>query len=132
MKILNERPPHDILGKCEAHFNLSAAKPIFTYGDTIYNPFNGTIDSLLIAHETAHMVQQGDDPETWWVKYITDRKFRFDQELAAYRVQHQVAKQTTKDRNQIALLVYNMAIDLSGGMYGNLCTQTEARKLIRG
>lgn len=132
MNIKNERPPHDILGRCEAHFDLSTSKPIFTYGDTIYNPFNGEIDDLLIAHETAHAVQQGEDPESWWARYLTDTGFRFKEELAAYQVQYQVARDTVRERNKVAMLLYHMAADLSGPMYGSMCTAPEARVLIRG
>ena len=60
--------------------------PIFSYGE-IYNPFNVTITPDREVHEKVHAKQQGKDPEGWWNRYLTDKKFRLEEELAAYGAQ---------------------------------------------
>ena len=59
MKIKNENPPNSVRQHCERVFNLSGTKPIFSFGDTIYNPFNAEVDAFLMAHEVVHSKQQG-------------------------------------------------------------------------
>ena len=101
MKIKIENPPHRVRQLCEKVFNLTGTKPIFCFGDTIYNPFNAEVDAFLMAHEVVHSKQQGEDPKAWWKKYLLDKKFRFAQELQAYRVQYKVMKDVIKDRNKL-------------------------------
>ena len=131
MKISTENPPKNIRGLCEFHFDLKGVKPVFTYGDTIYNPHGGFVDAGLEAHELVHAIRQGEDPEAWWVQYFKDPKFRFDEELKAYRVQYGYMHNFIKDRNELARFLMRIAGDLSGTMYGSMCSQSEAMKLIK-
>jgi hypothetical protein len=116
---------------CEHHFDLKGIRPVFTYGDTIYNPHNLEIDAGLEAHETAHTIQQGENPEAWWVDYLKNPEFRFKQELQAYRVQYRFMKNYIKDREKRARFLRAIAGDLSGRMYGNVCSLNEAMQLIK-
>ena len=131
MNIVKAKPPFLIAERCEAAFGLESYDPCFTYGDTIFNPSGNPIDASLMAHEATHQVQQGDEPEKWWDRYLTDKQFRFEQELQAYRVQYKTMQQMMKDRNRLAKLLVNIASDLSGSLYGNMCTLQEAIGLIR-
>lgn len=117
--------------RCEQQFDLGGVHPVYTYGENIYNPHDDVIDPLLQAHEATHQIQQGVHPEDWWEKWLTDKYFRFDQELAAYRVEYKTAKQIIKDRNDMAKLLVALGGDLSGPQYGDLCTLQEAIGLIR-
>ena len=131
MNISTQNPPNRVRQLCEHHFDLKGIKPVFTYGDTIYNPHNQPIDAGLEAHEIVHSIQQGDDPEAWWVDYLRKPKFRFEQELKAYRVQYRLMKNHIPDRNALARFLHAIASDLSGPMYGNMCSLSEAIKLIK-
>lgn len=131
MKILETNPPHNIRELCEGKFQIEQ-KVVFTYGDTIYNPFKGYVDPALEAHETVHSIQQGDDPLGWWNKYFVDSKFRFEQELQAYRVQYDFLKQRIKDRNTLARVLHSLALDISSPIYGKIVELSEAKRLIRG
>ena len=131
MNIKEENPPFQIRELCEVKFNTIGVKPIFTYGDCIYNPLKAPVDKFLVAHELVHKDQQGDQPAKWWNKWMDDDAFRFEQEWQAYFVQFAVIKKDVKDRNRIARVLHALAGDLSGTMYGKLCSYTEARQLIQ-
>lgn len=131
MKISEQEPPYGVMQKCQQKFDLSGVKPVFTFGDTIYNPYEMPVGEALVSHEMVHMVQQGEKPHEWWDAYLSDKDFRFKQELEAYRVQYRVAKSILKDRNMVARLLFAISGDLSGEMYGKMCTRTQAFKLIK-
>jgi len=131
MKQPQKDPPHGLREKCEHHFDLNGTEPVFTYGDTIYNPYSADIDESLFAHEATHTEQQGEDPEGWWVRYFKEPEFRFEQELQAYRVQYRVIKTLMKDRNRAAQMLVKIASDLSSPMYGSMCSLREAKKQIQ-
>ena len=114
------------------HFFLDETKNIlYTYGDIIYNPSGTHIPDHLIVHEHTHTIQQGDDPEAWWDRYIKDEKFRLDQEKEAYHNQYQKFCTTEKDRNRRAQFLNHLAHDLSSPMYGNCTSFLDARKHIQ-
>ena len=100
------------------------------YGDTIHCDRALTPD--LLAHERIHLAQQEKwgDPESWWKKYLGDRHFRLEQEIEAYKEQIKFINTAVKDRNQAFSLKRRLYHDLSGPMYGNLCTTAEAQRLI--
>lgn len=131
MNLSNKRPPNNVAKRCAEKFDLSNCKPIYTFGDTVYNPHNAKVDEFLIAHETVHAMQQGEHPGEWWNDYFSDKDFRFKEELAAYRVQFRVFCSQIKDRNEQARYLIKLANDLSSLQYGGLCTQSTAFKLIK-
>ena len=129
MKIIKDYPPNyeEITKTFTLHEGI-----IFTYGDTIYNPDDGPIDELLIAHEETHQKQQlAWGIERWWAKYLENKEFRTNQELMAYRVQYREAKRILKDRERLFLYLRKMAVSLSGEMYGNLMSLEEATQAIK-
>ena len=130
MKIVNEKPP--IFDKIiAAGMSPSLDSTIFTYGDIIYNPSGQPIPDHLIAHEATHTKQQGEFPKTWWGKYLSDEKFRFEQEAEAYANQYAFICKTVKDRNIRVKILYELARILAGPTYGNIITRTKAMELIK-
>jgi hypothetical protein len=104
---------------------------IFTYGNIIYVP-DGRMDitKSLMAHETVHVRQQeifGRD--AWWDRYLTDKAFRFDQELAAHRIELAVA-QTEGGRSHRRVMLRQIAQRLAGPLYGNVCSARRAAELL--
>lgn len=128
MKIVPTFPPN--IDKIVEHIGNPPMTAVFTYGDTIYNPSNGVVDSYLITHEETHQKQQGEVPEEWWSKYYTDKQFRLDQELEAYRNQYRHFCRNKKDPNKEAKFLEFIAFHLSSEMYGNIITKEEAKERI--
>lgn len=129
MKISKQYPPNynDIYVRFPA---VEVLKPIFCYGDTIYNPFDVVITPDLEVHEAVHMRQQGELPDVWWYKYFTDDTFRLQQELEAYGEQYAFIKPHMRGK-MLEWGLDNMASALSGELYGRLMTYGEARSKIR-
>lgn len=90
----------------------------YCYGEVCYTPRPLTKD--LEVHEAVHSRQQGSDPDQWWRWYANDPKFRYSQELEAYRRQYQYIK-STQGRNKAFEAVKHFANDMSSPMYGNMC-----------
>lgn len=97
----------------------------FCYGDTIYNPSRLKIPPSIMAHETVHMHQQGDDPAKWWTDYIRDREFRLHQEIPAHCAEYRWFK-----NNGMAAPLGMIATRLASPLYGNLIDFETALRLI--
>ena len=99
-------------------------------GDKIYT--KSDLPQHLIVHETTHIRQQAKmGVEKWWDRYFEDEKFRFSQELEAYRNQYKYITENYNDDKIITMLLKSLAKDLSGYIYGNLCSFKEALSLIK-
>ncbi len=111
-------------------FNLKGFKPVFTYGDTLYNPTRGQISQDLVAHEEVHERQQKlPGVKAWWNKYLVDEEFRLSQEIEAYRAQYAFIK-TQLNRKARMPLLKELATNLSSSLYGNLININEAKDII--
>jgi hypothetical protein len=130
IKISLEYPPNFAIIKAEIP-ELKEYQPVFSYGDTLFNPFQVTLTADVIEHEIVHTKQQSKFPEIWWVKYLKDPAFRLDQEVEAYRHQYKFAKKYIKDREVLNWLRLKIADSLSSSLYGNLITKVEALHLIK-
>jgi len=132
-KVVKEFPPN--YERIIQYFPVKNKKNIiFTYGNKIYNPSNGYIPEHLMRHEETHTKQQKEHPggvNGWWEQYYRDAKFRFAQELEAYRNQYQYVKET-ESREFRRMILNNISKDLSSEIYGRLTTKKIARKLIKG
>lgn len=129
MLIKNEYPPN--YGEIQIKIGVDESDlPMFTYGDTIYNPGNKDISANLIVHEEVHKKQQGDDPAAWWRRYLSDVQFRLDEELMAYAIQYAFIKRNFKTKGQKYFLD-KMSEYLSGPMYGDIISYSEAETKIR-
>lgn len=120
MKISTEKPP--IYDEADKVFNFvkEGFEPVFTYGDTLYNPFNITIPQDLMVHEQTHAKQHEYNTAVahiWWIKYLEDPEFRLEQEVAAYASQYRFICATHKDRNIRNKYLRGMATLLSGPLY---------------
>lgn len=129
MKIIVGFPPN--IEKIRAKVSPNE-KTIFTYGDTLYNPGNHSpIPAELMAHEETHTIQQGNDPEGWWDKYLEDVHFRLEQEVEAYQAQYKKFRKLTTNKKLRSQLADRLAKDLSGATYGNIIDYYTARQRIK-
>ena len=128
MKFSKERPP--VMDKLEKAFGVKWGGDVcVAYNDTIYH--SKPLHPSVIVHENVHLKRQGKDSDAWYESYIRDNKFRFGEELLAYRMQYQYLKETMKDRNELARHWFRLAKDLSSPMYGSVISHREAMKLIK-
>ena len=105
---------------------------IITYGDTVHCKFD--IGPHKEVHEGVHVKQQLEmGKEKWWDMYIEYPAFRLLQEIEAYTAEVAFMRDhtelTTRDqrRHYLKQIVENM----SGPMYGNICTRKQAEQLFR-
>jgi len=115
-------------------FGVNEDELIVAYGNVIYSPPKGMSKDLLV-HEMVHCERQGfanDSAKRWWELYMSDKKFRLAEEVIAYQKQFQFCCDVWKDRNKRTKILFAMAKELSSEMYGNLCSQLEARLWITG
>ncbi len=95
---------------------------VISFGDFLYADHRPSLN-LILEHEVIHMSRQKNSKFWaifWWIKYIRNKKFRYAEELMAYRNQFKRIKERVKDRNERARILYALARDLSGDIYGNL------------
>ena len=132
MRVVHEPPPKRIYDACVRQFGVSFDDGVcWAYGDALHIKYP-IQDQSLYAHEATHIEQQkAMGVIEWWDKYLEDAEFRFSQELEAYQNQWKWIKQNVKDRNQQIRQLTKLAHDLSGPMYGELCTHGEALKKIK-
>lgn len=131
MKIVETWPPN--IDEIRAMLDISGVQPVFTYGDTMYNPYKHHIDKSLIAHERVHVAQQAaiGGPDVWWKRYLQEPQFRASQEIAAYRAHLRALLKVTNDRHAVAHILDDWAENLAGEMYGGCVTHEEALRRIR-
>lgn len=130
MESSNEYPPNysEIL---VAFSDIEKFKPIFAYGDTIYNPFKRAIPADIVFHESIHMRQQGNYPDIWWNQYLNNEEFRLNQELEAYGEQYAFVVRNIPSNKMNKAALFSMAQALSGESYGSLLSFSEAESKIK-
>lgn len=97
-------------------------KTIMVWGDTIYTEY--ALPPHLLEHEKVHIRQQKDKLRglIWWFRFTVSKKFRLEQEIEAFKVQYK----TLGGKDSL----YNIAMHLSGPLYGNMISFDEATKRI--
>lgn len=118
----------------KAVFPQAADKGVmFCYGDTIFSPSSAYIPPQLIAHEEIHSRQQAAmGPEAWWAEYLADVGFRYRQELIAHVVEYHDFLRYTKNRRMQRDYLAAVAKRLSGPLYGNVVSYSDALLEITG
>lgn len=131
MKVVTGKPP--IYDEIVRLIGRPPAGAIYTWGDTIYAAAGAQIGPDLMHHEATHQKQQAAmGPEAWWRHYLDSPEFRLQQEVEAYREQYAFARYAGLGREMRRKMLFKLAKDLSGTMYGRLVRFREAIDLIRG
>lgn len=127
---ISHLPPEGIYEKCRELWGVSFDNTIFTCGNVIHT--KNELPEDILRHELVHVKQQTTiGKDIWWDRYFIDSAFRFEQELEAYRTQYSYLKSQVKDRNRLAWHLQTLGSYLSGKMYGNITSLSQAIKLIR-
>ena len=130
MEIVNDYPPNWNL--IETAFPKAKEwKAFFAYDGKIFNPFKSEIRSDNKIHEKTHFLQQGNNPDEWWFRYISDPSFRTQMEIEAYGAQVAFVKQKIGTGIVYECLLDECAQFLSSELYGNLLSFGQARSKIR-
>lgn len=149
MQIVKALPPNiDELDLVFGVRKLLAQNPIwFAWGDRIYNPNGVEIPPQTMAHESIHGLQHKMERDAvislehgiraWWLKYLADPAFRLDQEIPAHQAEYQwlverahTLKPKKGYRSPLHWYLQQIALRLSGSLYGNLVSLSEAKRLI--
>lgn len=153
MNISHEFPPiYDDIVKVFPTFGN--AKPIFSWGDTIYQPFSKEpLSPELIAHEAVHGLRQASDfankgrpPEerpqdyetairAWWRRYLDDPAFRLEEEIPAHRAELGVLLENAKSRDERRFYYTYIAERLCAPLYRfpkTLINVSKARVILKG
>lgn len=130
MKVKHEFPPN--IAEIQKVFDLRGFNPVFTYGDTLYNPAGYNIPQDLMIHEEVHEKQQfAIGKEQWWELYLRDQDFRLSQEVEAYKEQYKFLKTVLNRKGRLAALNV-LAENLSSKLYGQIINKKKAKELIDG
>jgi hypothetical protein len=139
VKILFAFPPN--FTTLNRAFKLNGRPAIFSWGDTIYNPYRCMITPELMAHEEVHgerqeaagPLQDTDGrciynwgPERWWEKYIREIAFRLNEEILAHRAEFATFCRNHPCLHDQAKALKQIAGRLSGPLYGQIISTQEA------
>ena len=124
MRIIQAFPPNwdDIVKVLKPPPNV-----IICYAPAVYIPAGGTLTPSLEAHEGVHLLQQGNSPATWWIRYLHDLDFRLAQEVPAHAAEYNMAIASGASRQVRRSELKQIAKRLSGPLYGKLITFKQAR-----
>lgn len=115
----DEKPP--VFDQCNVLFGATWENTIFAYAPNIHAEDPKTLSEDVVEHEMIHIARQGEEPQIWWERYLTDPEFRLEEELVAYRRQFFYLRDNKKiDRNDLDKRVRFWVSMLSGQGYGFL------------
>ncbi len=131
MNIIHEKPPVYNLYRSAFGSAVNWEKGIIiAYDNAIYSSITPSQDE--IEHEKVHLRQQNDIGLDIWVqRYIHDAKFRLDMETEAYVRQVNYLRESGAPRRERIFKVKMFAKFLSGSMYGNLISFSDALNLLK-
>lgn len=129
--IIKEEYPPNIEDIKKVFPIINEHKPVFAYGDTIYNPYKIKVTPDLEHHELTHSRQQGQFPEVWWYQYLSNKEFRLEQELEAFCEQYKFAKDNGVKGKVLDWAREQMSMQLCSELYGNLISYGEAESKLR-
>lgn len=124
MRVAPEFPPNypEIVA---AFPGIRGRKPIFAWGDVIYNPHRVIVPPQLVAHEMVHAERQGVSPALWWQRYIADPRFRLMEELLAHVAEYGACLELGNRHTRRAALKA-IAEKMASPLYGSLISVRDA------
>lgn len=130
MRIVNDYPPN--IDAIREVFPLKGGE-VFAWNDTIYNPAGKPIPDHILMHEATHFAQQKEagGADLWWVRYLTDPRWRYEQELEAHQVEYKAYCAGGATRNERRAYLKAIARRLSSPMYGSVVSFATAQRAIK-
>lgn len=103
----------------------------FAYGDRVYSPTGAKLTPELEKHEGVHLARQNGDPELWWVKYLSDPKFRLLEEVLAHTVElDELLNMEGNNRANRRRYLRYVAGKLASPIYGKMVPRGAAKDLL--
>lgn len=129
MKIYTEKPA--CWERLEKQFNLRWESGMIVTYDGKIHCHTGEIAPDFMAHELVHVKQQeGKDPEAFLESFLTDKNFRLEMELPAFRVQVAFLRATiVHDPDELFVRIHSLAKKMATN-YGDMVTLEEATILL--
>ena len=109
--------------------NIEGRAILWAWGDRIYNPMDVDIPRELLAHEAVHGVRQGNNEGSirhWWLQYLEDAAFRYEEERLAHRAEWQSIRKWNPGKN-LAPAFEGVAGKLASPLYGKLISVDGAK-----
>lgn len=129
MLITNKKPKeYDVLKK---HFpELDFDKHVITINGVIHSKY--PMPPNVLVHEMIHVMQQRQVPseDDFLEHFINDPKFRLGCEVEAYNAEYAFLKHGFVSKDYLQEKLRDMCNILSGPLYGNIISYSEALKLI--
>ena len=128
--IVVEKPP--VYEQCIRAFgreNIEGKAIIWAWGDRIYNPTDIDISRELLAHEAVHGERQGPNEgsiRTWWLQYLEDAAFRYEEERLAHRAEWHTIRKYSAGKN-LTPYFEGIAAKLASPLYGKLISVDGAK-----
>jgi hypothetical protein len=130
--IVTDYPP--LYNEIARVFNLNPNDcVIFSWGERIYNPMALTITPELLAHEMVHGLRQGTSQkriEAWWAQYMSQPKFRLEEEILAHRAEYQWFM-ANGNRKQRRTAIKRTSKRLAAPLYGDMISVSAAKDILR-
>jgi hypothetical protein len=127
MKILTTKPPN--WQRIADTFPVDWNSIIIAYYPNIHCGVE--VSNQKQAHEEIHLSRQRDlGVDLWWEYYLTNPSFRLNEEVEAYKVEVEWVKENIATRNQRRFLLDKIYSDLSGSVYGFICSYEEAKRML--
>lgn len=126
-----EPPPN--YDAIKAFFQVEGRSVFFSYAPYVYSPSGAQLPTELVDHEAMHIWrQQRESVEVWWMRYLTDEKFRLEEEIIAHIVE---AKQRIRmrgdNRHQRRAATAFIGSKLASPLYGQMVKKREAMQILK-
>lgn len=136
--VVSGLPPN--IDEVDAVFHCRDLDVFYSWGDRVFSSHGQVVPPALLAHEQVHCDRQlvhSGGVVGWWRAYIADPAFRLDEEVLAHRAEYRWwAARPGADRPVIGFRsgrlyhLTHIAKRLSGPLYGNLITLSDAKQVI--
>lgn len=114
---------------------------IIAFGDHVFIPGNSIREDLIV-HEAVHLEQQKHSylyAIWWYIKYFVSTRFRLEKEVEAYGQQiiflingiNRKGRRSINIDNTVDKMINEVAVLMSGGMYGNVGSKEEIFKKVK-
>jgi len=92
---------------------------IFAYGDTIFVPSGKPLSHALKVHEAVHGIRQKEiGVDFWWEKYLSDKTFRYYEELLAHAAEYKALCVGVDNPKVKSKFLKQVATRLASPLYG--------------
>ncbi len=102
---------------------------VFAHVKSIYNPSGLKLGPEIVAHECVHLErQQKLGVANWYAHYLTDKEFRYHEEMLAHRAEYQKLCELSPNRHGKRGALKHVAKKLSSQLYMGMVSFERAKR----